>query len=95
MEHDLLVLGLHAFDNLHDDHVLVVKVLHDVAGFLLALGVAVVIALSHDAVFRCLAVLGHHDYRRGVILTWHLSKIETSKGIFRDPPNFGSDPMKG
>jgi hypothetical protein len=47
MIHDLLVLGLHAFDNLHDDHILVVEVLHDVAGFFLALDVAMVIALGH------------------------------------------------
>src|SRR5260221_11454939 len=62
--HDLLVLGLHAFDNLHDDHILVVEVLHDVAGFPFALGVAVVVALCHDAVLGRLAVLRHHYYRR-------------------------------
>jgi hypothetical protein len=61
MEHDLLVLGLHAFDNLHDDHILVVEVLYDIAGFLFTLDIAVVIALGHDAVFRCLPVLTRED----------------------------------
>ena len=66
MIHDLLVLGFHALHNLQDDCILVIKVIHDIAGFFLALDVAVIIALGHQPVLGRLAVLRHHYHRRGI-----------------------------
>ena len=63
MEQDPLVLCIHTLKDLQDDCILVVQMLHDVADFLFTLDVAVVIALGHQAIFRSLAVLGHHHER--------------------------------
>ena len=51
----LHVLLLEALYDLEDEIVLVVEVIHDMADFLFALDVAVVIALRGKAIFFCLA----------------------------------------
>src|SRR5579883_638107 len=88
MPHHLLLLSLHALilrlkalDNLKDERILMVQVLHDMANLLFAFCIGNIIVLRSESILLSLAILGHHNKWSSISCLKRKSEVQEYKRI--------------
>src|SRR5579885_750490 len=76
-----LVLRLQTLDNLEDERILVIEVLHDMTNLLFAFCIGNIVVLRGESILLSLAILRHHDEWGCISCLERKSKIQEYKRI--------------